>query len=71
MVDTDGGGTDDETGMVEFAAHHMHKGIAGIHRERSIFRCEKGNWLYVDGGIVGAKPVRLREEIHKVLRARR
>ncbi len=58
IVDSDGGGADDETGIVEFAAHYTHEGMTGIHRERSLFRRENGNWLYVDGDIVAAKPVR-------------
>ncbi len=59
IIDIDGGGADDETGMVEFAAHYTHKGMAGIHRERSIFRRENGAWLYVDGDLVAAEPLRL------------
>ncbi len=59
IIGIDGGGADDETGMVEFAAHYKRKGMAGIHRERSIFRRDNGAWLYVDGDLVAAKPLRL------------
>jgi len=42
-----------KTGIVEFAAHYRLNGRAGIHRERSNFRRENDQWVYVDG--VGAE----------------
>lgn len=49
VLDTVSGGTGDETGIVEFAAHYKQNGVFGIHRERSNFRRDEGEWVYVDG----------------------
>lgn len=51
ILDTAGGGPDDDTGTVEFAARYKSDGGTGVHHERSIFRREGGRWLYVDGAI--------------------
>mgnify|MGYP002018700702 CR=1 FL=1 len=51
IVATEAGGPDDETGIVEFAAYYKVDGAPQIHRERSSFRREDGNWVYVDGEI--------------------
>ena len=45
------GGIKDETGTVTFVAHYRHDGVPGIHRERSRFRRNNGNWVYVDGDV--------------------
>lgn len=49
------GGVDDQTGMVEFAARYRNDGNILIHRERSNFRREDGQWVYVDGDIAAQK----------------
>lgn len=49
ILDISGGGEEDETGMVEFAAHYRKGGRSLIHRERSNFRREERRWVYVDG----------------------
>ena len=41
ILETVAGGPDDDTGIVEFAAHYRQDGVPGVHRERSHFRaCE-------------------------------
>ena len=45
------GGVEDEMGTVTFAAHYRHRGVPGIHRERSRFRRDNGDWVYVDGDV--------------------
>jgi len=52
ILGTTGGGTDDETGTVDFAAHYRQDGALGTHRENSNFRREDGRWVYVDGEII-------------------
>ncbi|ART71487.1 hypothetical protein BTO20_25680 [Mycobacterium dioxanotrophicus] len=50
IVDTDAGGTDDETGVVEFRAQYEHDGKRHILHERSRFdRDRRGAWRYIDG----------------------
>ncbi len=45
------GGLEDDTGTVTFAAHYRRGGVPGIHRERSRFRRDNGDWVYVDGDV--------------------
>ncbi len=59
ILDTDQGGESDDAGMVEFAAHFKRDGVTGIHREKSNFRRENGNWLYVDGDVAKPEPRRV------------
>lgn len=50
IVDTDAGGTDDDTGVVEFRAQYEHDGKRHILHERSRFdRDPGGAWRYIDG----------------------
>ncbi len=49
ISDTNGGGEDDDTGMVEFSARFKEGGKLKLHHERSNFRREEGRWVYVDG----------------------
>ncbi|HEY9568347.1 MAG TPA: YchJ family protein [Thalassobaculum sp.] len=44
-----GGGTADDTGTVEFAAHYRKDGRLHLLCEVSSFRREQGRWVYVDG----------------------
>lgn len=49
IVDTDAGGADDETGVVEFRASYRGPEGAGLVHERSRFARVDGRWLYRDG----------------------
>ncbi|CAN7289605.1 YchJ family protein [Mycolicibacterium frederiksbergense] len=50
IVDTESGGADDDTGIVEFRAQYLHHGKRHILHERSRFsRARDGTWRYVDG----------------------
>jgi SEC-C motif-containing protein len=50
IVDTDAGGVDDETGVVEFRAQYERDGTRHILHERSRFdRDRRGAWRYLDG----------------------
>jgi SEC-C motif-containing protein len=51
ITETTDGGPDDDTGTVTFTARFMENGELHAHRERSDFRRENGEWLYVDGKI--------------------
>lgn len=52
ILDTVGGGPDDETGVVEFIARWTtSRGQAGQMHERSRFARRAGRWLYVDGDV--------------------
>jgi SEC-C motif-containing protein len=51
ILDTVAGGADDESGIVEFAARYRQEDQIEVHRERSNFRREDGQWVYVDGAV--------------------
>jgi SEC-C motif-containing protein len=51
ILDTVAGGADDESGIVEFAARYRQEDRTEVHRERSNFRREDGQWVYVDGAV--------------------
>jgi len=55
VVDTEAGGEDDVTGVVEFrAAWEQRAGaesIVGVLHERSRFARVRGRWCYVDGDV--------------------
>lgn len=51
IVDTDAGGEDDPTGVVEFRAQYVHGGTRHILHERSRFERVKGRWRYLDGDL--------------------
>jgi SEC-C motif-containing protein len=52
IVDTVGGGPDEDTGIVEFRATYVQPGGGvGIQHERSRFVREDGRWFYVDGDV--------------------
>lgn len=57
IVDTEAGGPDDETGVVEFRAQYVQDGRRQILHERSRFRRGDGRaWCYVDGVFPGDRP---------------
>lgn len=50
ILDTEAGGPDDSTGIVEFVARFQAQGQSRALHERSRFRRdEKDGWVYVDG----------------------
>jgi SEC-C motif domain protein len=52
VVDRDGGGEDEVTGIVEFRATYLDDdGGIGILHERSRFVREDGRWFYLDGEV--------------------
>lgn len=52
IIDTVDGGTDDDTGIVEFrATYRAPGGGVGVLHERSRFVREHGRWYYLDGRI--------------------
>lgn len=51
IVDTEAGGEDDSSGVVEFRAQYVRNGARRILHERSRFTRLKGHWLYVDGDV--------------------
>lgn len=54
VVDTVAGGEGDEAGEVEFVARYRSREGEGRLHERSRFRKESGQWLYVDGQVMDA-----------------
>jgi len=57
IVATEGGGDADETGVVEFKADFELGGMRQLHHERAEFKRKGDRWYFVDGQIVGQKPV--------------
>jgi len=51
ITETVAGGPDDDTGSVTFMAHFEENNVRHVFRERSEFRRENGQWVYVDGKI--------------------
>jgi SEC-C motif domain protein len=49
ILDTVGGGQDDETGEVEFLARYRAGAVDGVLHERSRFVRRAGRWVYLDG----------------------
>lgn len=47
----EGGGPNDQEGVVEFVARLKVHGEPMAHHERAVFRRENGIWLYVDGEV--------------------
>jgi SEC-C motif domain protein len=57
IVSTEAGGSDDESGGVEFIARYRMEGADLAHHERAEFRRGQDGWVYVDGEMVKPKPV--------------
>lgn len=52
IVDAEGGGAADDSGVVEFRATYLADGGGiGVLHERSRFVREAGRWFYVDGDL--------------------
>jgi SEC-C motif-containing protein len=58
ITNEEGGGTGDETGVVEFVAHYAVKESKFDHHERAEFARLDGEWRFIDGKIFGPDPVR-------------
>ena len=58
IVNTSGGGKDDEEGTVEFIATYRQKGNTNALREVGQFTRRNGIWYYTDGKIVTPGTVR-------------
>lgn len=57
VVTTEGGGPKDDVGIVEFIARFELNGVPQTHHELAEFARANGRWYYVDGKILGQKPV--------------
>jgi SEC-C motif-containing protein len=51
VLETEGGGAGEQTGVVEFIANFSGHGQEHRLHERAKFVCEEGQWLYVDGKV--------------------
>jgi len=49
ILKSDGGGVEDQTGMVEFIARYRKKGKLAQHHEVAEFKKEDGSWYFFDG----------------------
>ncbi len=49
ILDTTGGGPDDNEGQVEFKANFRKKGERQVHHELAQFKKEEGQWYFHDG----------------------
>ncbi len=58
IVATEGGGADDERGVVEFIARYRAGGGTLGHHEVARFEKEEGKWYYLDGDMAPQRPVR-------------
>jgi SEC-C motif-containing protein len=48
VLQTEAGGPEDDSGVVEFEAHYLATGRPGVHHEVSRFERRRGDWVYVD-----------------------
>lgn len=55
IIDSQGGGPDDEEGTIEFAATYIQDEEEKVHHEHSRFKKERGRWFFVDGKYAGGK----------------
>ncbi len=57
---TQKGGTEDQSGVVEFVAHYKDKASSTelIHHETSLFQKQDGEWKFKEGQIHGAQPIK-------------
>jgi SEC-C motif-containing protein len=52
ILEVEGGGLDDDEGIVEFVARYTQDGSSFSHHERSRFRKNKNRWYYVHGSMI-------------------
>lgn len=64
ILNTSGGGPDDQEGTVEFLATYRQKGATHVHHEVGQFLRHAGRWYYTDMKIT--KPVTVRNEGPKI-----
>ena len=57
IIKTEGGGSGDSEGRVEFVASYTEKGIRKNHHEVATFTKEDGTWYFTKGEIVPSRPV--------------
>ena len=57
VISTRAGQAGDQEGEVEFIAHYKAKGHPLTHHEHATFRRVDGDWYYIDGEMVKAKPL--------------
>jgi len=58
ILSTTGGTEEDDTGLIEFIAHYKVKETEFNHHECAEFARVDGNWVFMDGKIIGPDPVR-------------
>jgi len=58
ILSKEGGEADDDKGVVEFLAHYKVDETDYNHHERAEFAKVKGEWVFVDGKIIGPEPER-------------
>ena len=58
IINTEGGGAEDDEGLVEFIARYQMEGQVMSHHERATFKRVDGEWFFLDGDIVKRKPVK-------------
>ncbi len=58
IVKTEKGLEADETGVVEFIASYINKGLKLNHHEVSEFKKENGKWMYAKGQVIPTQVVR-------------
>ncbi len=63
VIDTSGGGVDDQEGIVEFTAACRVKNVPGNLHEISEFVREGGRWFYVDGDPPKKQPVKKAKKV--------
>lgn len=56
IVGVEGGGADDDEGVVEFRAEFEANGSAQEHHERSYFQKIDGRWCFIEGEVFGSDP---------------
>ncbi len=61
VLNTEGGGPDDDEGTVEFIARYSIKDVEQAHHEQATFQKVDGKWYFVDGVVAGPGTYR-REE---------
>lgn len=57
VLETIGGGPEDDDGKIEFTVSYTEKGIRKEYHELSTFKKEGATWYFVDGKTVPAKQV--------------